>query len=220
MRIAILSWGSLIQTGVSRGLKIVETHVNAGWNEGGPILPIEFSRISQSGERAGCLTLVIDERNGINVPTKYAVADTESLDEALTNLRVVEHIQPEYKYTIGYVNLASGTERTWARTNTPVSCNTIKAWAQVNLFDAVIWVALISNFQRVMEVPFSVIAATQYLSHLPADKMEKAFEYIRNAPADVVTPLRRVLDDTMNMPHPYRLGGGAPAAPFFATQPR
>jgi hypothetical protein len=217
MRIAILSWGSLIETGVARGLQI---RGESGWLFGGPVLPIEFSRISQSGERAGCLTLVIDERNGINVPTQYAISSNTSLDAALTNLRVVENIKPEYKYTIGYVNLVSGTERTWARTNHPIACNTIKAWAASLGFDAVIWVSLISNFQRVTEVPFSVIAATQYLSHLPQDKMEKAFEYIRNAPDEVVTPLRRVLDDQMNMPNPYRLGAGAPRGLFFAPQPR
>ena len=66
MRIAILSWGSLIKTGVARGLQTA-----SDFSEGGPILPIEFSRVSQAGERAGCLTLVIDEQNGVNVPTRY-----------------------------------------------------------------------------------------------------------------------------------------------------
>lgn len=214
MRIAIISWGSLIQTGVERGLRIAELPsggISGGWYSGGPVLPIEFSRISQTGERAGCLTLVIDERNGINVPTKYAPSATGNLNIALNNLRQVENIKPELKYTIGYVNLVDNTERTWARTNSPVSCNTIKAWARSKGFEAVIWVSLVPNFQRLTGTPFSVVAATQYISHLPHEVMLKAFEYIHDAPVEVITPLRRVLDDQMNMARPYGLGRGTPS---------
>lgn len=63
MRIAILGWGSLIWN--PNGLPI-----RGDWQRGGPVLPIEFSRIS-SDER---LTLVIDEQNGINVTTRYALS--------------------------------------------------------------------------------------------------------------------------------------------------
>lgn len=46
MRISILGWGSLIWDW--RHLPIT-----GDWQRGGPVLPIEFSRISRSGERAG-----------------------------------------------------------------------------------------------------------------------------------------------------------------------
>lgn len=191
MRIAILSWGSLINTGVQRGLKII-----GGWNAGGPLLPIEFSRISQSGDRAGCLTLVIDEQHGVNVPTKFATSEHTNLNHALTNLRQVENIKPEFKYTVGYVNLLNNTERNWSRVNHPLACNVIKFWAETYHFNAVVWVSLISNFQRIKEIPYSTESAIQYISHLPNPIMEKAIEYIRTAPADVVTPLRRAFDES------------------------
>ena len=64
MNIAILGWGSLVPD--PRGLPIA-----GGWHQGGPILPIEFSRISKDGQRAGCLTLVIDEAHGSEVAPCY-----------------------------------------------------------------------------------------------------------------------------------------------------
>ena len=193
MRIAVISWGSLIQTGVQRGLSIT-----GGWHTGGPALPIEFSRVSQSGDKAGCLTLVIDERNGSIVPTHYAVCANTNLDLALANLRIVENIKPEYKYTVGYVNILHNTERDFSRRKHPIACNTIKAWAQVNRFDAVIWTSLLSNFEEKTGYPFSIETAVQYLSHLPEQIQTKAFDYIHSAPVNVVTPLRRVIDDNFN----------------------
>ena len=192
MKIAILSWGSLIESGARRGLAM-----SGSWNTGGPVLPIEFSRISQSGDKAGCLTLVIDEQNGVNVPTQFAVSSNTNLDLALANLRIVESIKPEFKYTVGYVNVLNNTEREFSRSRHPVSCNTIKEWARNNQFDAVIWTSLLSNFEKVTEIPFSVEAAIQYISHLTDPVMTRAFDYIRNAPVGVVTPLRRALDDSL-----------------------
>ena len=192
MKIAILSWGSLIESGIRRGLA-----VTGGWNTGGPMLPIEFSRVSLSGDKAGCLTLVIDEQNGANVPTQYAISSNTNLDVALANLRIVENIKPELKYTVGYVNILHDTERKFSRDNQPVSCNTIKEWARINQFDAVIWTSLRPNFEKVTTFSFSIEAAIQYVSHLPEPIMTKVFEYIRNAPREVITPLRRALDDSL-----------------------
>jgi hypothetical protein len=53
-----------------------------GWMRGGPILPIEFSRIS-GGER---LTLVIDEECGTRVPTRYALSADINVTSARESL--------------------------------------------------------------------------------------------------------------------------------------
>ena len=50
MKIAVLGWGSLIW---NKG----NLRLTTNWTDGGPILPIEFSRISDDGR----LTLVIDD---------------------------------------------------------------------------------------------------------------------------------------------------------------
>lgn len=183
MKIAILSWGSLIRTGVERGLRI-----RGGWQTGGPIIPIEFSRVSQSGERTGCLTLVVDEKNGVNVPTYYAESALTNLDHTLANLRLVENIT--LVYSVGYVNLVRNSERGWAREHHPITCNTIKAWAATNGFDAVVWTSLLSNFEKVTNIPFSVQSAVDYINSLSPGLKEKAMEYINNAPFEVVTPVR------------------------------
>ncbi len=57
MKIAILGWGSLIRE--PRGLPI-----DGEWQKDGPVLWIEFSRISQRGARAGCRCA--SPRNGGN----------------------------------------------------------------------------------------------------------------------------------------------------------
>lgn len=80
MNIAILAWGSLIWQP-----KDLLFYTEFGWKEDGPILPIEFARISKDGR----LTLVITE-NGTFVPTSYTLSKHETLDEAILNLAVRE----------------------------------------------------------------------------------------------------------------------------------
>jgi hypothetical protein len=80
MRIAILGWGSLIAE--PRGLP-----VTGEWQEDGPMLWIEFSRISKRGARAGCLTLVIDERSDEEIRSLYIVSARTDLLQAIADLQ-------------------------------------------------------------------------------------------------------------------------------------
>ncbi|MHC2302867.1 hypothetical protein [Rhizobium mongolense] len=57
LRIAILGWGSLIWDQRPE----FDMH-HKGWLRGGPVLMLEFSRISES--RKSALTLVIDNTHG------------------------------------------------------------------------------------------------------------------------------------------------------------
>jgi len=57
MTIAILGWGSLLW---DKNHDFDNQHES--WKFDGPLLPLEFSRISKSRDNA--LTLVIDELNG------------------------------------------------------------------------------------------------------------------------------------------------------------
>ena len=98
---AILAWGSLVWD--RRNWPITND-----WERGGPVLPIEFSRMSRSGERAGCLTLVIDEHHGANVPTRSALSPRTNLDDAIADLRSREGTSSD---RIGYVNLVRNAER-------------------------------------------------------------------------------------------------------------
>ncbi len=140
------------------------------------------------GERAGCLTFVIDEQNGVNVPTRFALSASTSLDTAIADLRTAERISN--KDRIGYVNLVRNTEREYARQQHPAACDTIKAWAQAKQLDAVVWTALPSNFEAEAKQPFSVEAAIQYLKALSEPAKSHALEYLQKAAPEVVTPVR------------------------------
>lgn len=179
MRIAILGWGSLIWH--PRGLPI-----DGQWLPNGPVLPVEFSRLSNSGR----LTLVIDEESGTDVATRYARSGGVNLNDALGSLRRREETSSEQ---IGYVNLVTGAERAWSRQQHPTACDRIKAWAQSQNWDAVVWTALTSNFSEKRGEPYSPQAALRYFNHLEAEAKARALEYVVKAPPQVDTQFRRLL---------------------------
>lgn len=180
MRIAILGWGSLIWD--KRDLPRIE----ADWSKGGPKLPLEFSRISKS--RSGSLTLVIDPKKGVNLPTRFAVSSRDNLDDAICDLRRREDTTVR---KIGYVDVTTGLQRCSVF---PQASNIIRQWAADNKFDAVIWTDLPSNFHRKTRKEFSVSNAIEYLiSKLSDSAASIAREYISKAPNEIQTPLRRKL---------------------------
>jgi len=152
--IAILGWGSLIWDPR-------ELHRYIGpWLGGGPVLPIEFSRLS-SGRR---LTLVIDDENGVPVPTQYAVSLRLVLDEAIVDLARRERTRrPE---GIGFVDQTGGT----ARSRIGPVAETIATWADKQGMNAVIWTDLGPNFSDETGTPFSCEAAAAHLRRLESDE--------------------------------------------------
>lgn len=180
MKIAILGWGSLIWD--KRDLPIV-----GDWQKDGPVLPIEFSRISSDGR----LTLVIDEQNGTSVLTRYAHSASTILADAISDLRQREGNPPESR--IGFVNLVSDAERDWSRKHHPAACDRIRAWAKEHNWEAVVWTALSSNFAEKRGEPYSAEAAVQYFNSLAGETKVRAVEYVEKAPPEVDTPFRRIV---------------------------
>ena len=177
MRIAVLGWGSLIWN--PRQLEI-----SGSFDEGGPLLRIEFGRVSRNGR----LTLVIDERNGTICPTSYAVSAFDDLSKARENLRYREgmtHING-----VGFVDLRSGDVSERAKERHPQAIPGITKWGEQNGYDAIVWTALASNFNEVTGREFSTDGAIEYLSALPSETFSLAAEYIRMAPPQVQTPVR------------------------------
>jgi hypothetical protein len=150
------------------------------------VLPIEFSRISDNGR----LTLVIDERHGADVPTRYALSPRPTLNEAVTDLQRREGCPPE---NIGFLQVATHRISSRAAERHPAACERIKTWAAEKGFDAVVWTALGRRFKDRINVPFSPAAAVRYLQGLPAPQQQSALEYIRNAPPEVMTPVRQAV---------------------------
>jgi hypothetical protein len=172
MKIAILGWGSLIWD--QRDLPTLGV-----WQKGGPVLPIEFSRISSDGR----LTLVIDEKNGVPVKTRYAESGSGTLDQAIEDLRKREGTS---KSMIGVVSQTI--------VNAKAGSDIIKAWALDNKWDAVIWTGLPSNFEDKKCISFTAENGLMYLSNLAGEGKAKALTYIERAPEEVITPLRMALE--------------------------
>jgi hypothetical protein len=183
MRIAILGWGSLINE--PRGLPIA-----GEWQKDGPMLWIEFSRISKRGARAGCLTLVIDERSHEEVRTLYVISARTELTQAVDDLQVREGTSSD---DIGFCEMASGRFATYAFNRHPKSCERIRVWALEKGFDAVIWTALPRRFKDAIGIPFSPAAALNYVDGLPVPTKENALCYIHSTPEQTMTPFRRLL---------------------------
>src|SRR5690606_21037100 len=80
MKIGIIGWGSLIWNS-----QALNYDTDFGWREDGPLLPIEFARISNNGR----LTLVIKKRANI-VTTLYAISKYKEIDEAILDLAIRE----------------------------------------------------------------------------------------------------------------------------------
>lgn len=192
MKIAILAWGSLVWD--RRTLT-----VSGEACEGGPKLPIEFLRVSSDGR----LTLVIDEKNGAVVPTRYYVSACTELSQAIANLQEREGM-PKTE-NVGYVDVISGASSPVASAAHPAAVAAIREWATKNGFDAAVWTALPSNFEKKTQVAFSCDAAAQYVLTLPADKKAVAIEYVTKAPREVDTPVRRLL--TAHVASPTSTGG-------------
>ncbi|MBN9306926.1 MAG: hypothetical protein BGO82_05510 [Devosia sp. 67-54] len=180
MKIAILGWGSLLWD--SR--KDFDGQ-HEQWSEAGPLLPLEFSRISES--RKGALTLVIDEQHGMPCATSFAISKRADPDDAICDLRCREGTTLK---NIG-VFFADGSRP--ARGASKETLAAIEAVAKLEKIDVITWTALTSNFNKKTGRPFSVAGAVAYLKALPGEARLLADEYVRRAPGAVQTPLRAAL---------------------------
>lgn len=192
MKIAVLAWGSLVWEGR-------ELAVAGDFRPSGPHLPLEFCRISGGGR----LTLVIDEAFGTSCATYAARSSFGDLNEALENLWMREGSGGEQlpknirKHgRVGFADVSSGQESGRAIERHPQAVAAITAWVKENAYDAAIWTALASNFHKPEKAgePFSAEAAIQYLETLDAETQTTSLNYIRQAPAEVQTPVRTAVN--------------------------
>jgi hypothetical protein len=180
MRIAILAWGSLLWDG---GREFEDQH--GSWQNDGPQLKLEFSRVSRT--RLGALTLVIDEEQGTPTTVAWCVSIRQHLEDAVCDLRCREGTTAQYVGRI-VVNGAS------APASPGSAPDTILAWAKDKNLDGVVWTDLRSNFtEKTNEPSFSVGTAIAYVKTLSPAGKAKAAEYVWRAPEFVRTPVRSAL---------------------------
>ena len=171
MKIAILGWGSLIYR---PGDMLLE----GNWQPGGPVLKIEFSRISSDGR----LTLVIDPQHGSDVVTLYVKSGRTDAEDAICDLMIREGTT---KSNIGVCNKEGAQIE-----NHPDVETKIRAWLNTAGFDTAIWTDLNSNYRTKQNCEFSIDDAFNYLESLPPICKANARDYILKAPTQTETALR------------------------------
>jgi len=180
MGIAILGWGSLLWEG---GREFDDWHDQ--WQQDGPTLKIEFSRVST--RRMGALTLVIDDEHGSLTTVAWCRSKRRSIDDAICDLRCREDT------TVANIGRVIVEKNATQSHNPPVVADPIVTWAREKNLDAVIWTALKSNFAKRAGQPFSLDAVIAYVKTLSSSGKVKAAEYVWQAPDFVQTPVRIAL---------------------------
>lgn len=175
MKVAVLGWGSLIPK--PQGLPL-----SGSWEPNGPVLKIEFSRISSDGR----LTLVIDTE-GSDVRTYYAKSARTELDDAICDLMIREGTS---KKNIG--TCSKDRVHNFAPNHKDV-LPALQTWLDETNFDAVIWTDLASNYHKKRGVAFTESDAHVYLNSLSSVCRENAREYIIQAPPQTRTSFRKFL---------------------------
>lgn len=202
-RIAILGWGSLIW---DKRSDFDDWHDD--WQNEGPLLDLEFSRISGK-TRKHALTLVIDSENGVPCPAQFALSKRKKPEDAIADLRCREGT---IMRLMGFYFADN------SRVCVPPVPTSIAPWAAAKGIDVVVWTGLPSNFKgektklglKESDAMFSVGNAIAHLQSLPADGKAMAAEYVWRAPAYVDTPLRRVLQAAAWFKAPEPAAAAAP----------
>ena len=179
MKIAILGWGSLIWNP-----KSLQYNTTFGWQKDGPMLPLEFSRISQDSR----LTLVLDP-NAILVQSLYAISTNTTIEEAILNLAVREG---SARSAIGYFDKKNNKSH-------PESfeyIENIKEWLTFHPeIDAVIWTNLKANWKKTDRVKSKKRDRLEHLKTLDEPTKAIAEEYIRKTPIQIATNFRKQIEN-------------------------
>lgn len=181
--IGCIAWGSLLWD--PRTLPLAGPFVHAG-----PMLPIEFSRVSLDGR----VTLVVDPL-AAPVRTWWAPLAVDSLDSAVAELARREGVARErIGDWIGVEGRAGPDVPGTARIRSGRAPLEIRAaiadWLGQQPLDAVLWTALPARGPDGLFERPAVEALLAHLASLEGAARARAEQYIRRAPAPLRTPNR------------------------------
>lgn len=175
--IAILGWSSLIWK--SEGLPY-----HGSWQRGGPVLPLEFTRV----KTARALTLVLDAVHGADCPTQFVWSSRTQLADAIADLQQREGASPE---EVGYVDLQQNLSSTQVYPQQIDIARIVRQWCEQHQVPVAIWTAIPPNFTEELGIEFSVDAALQYFEQLSTAEQASVLEYIQKTPSEITTPFRQ-----------------------------
>lgn len=171
--IVIIGWGSLIWD--SRDLNLRDGE----WYKDGPRLPVEFARVSEDGR----LTLVIVPNSGVPLQqTLWAYSACNTLEKAKKDL-----VKREGTYNcVSVINVNEGR----AVASDSIT-KTIFDWCKEKDLDGAVWTNLKPKNQNNGESVMTPNEAISYLHGLEHDILDEARNYIKNAPKQIQTPIRK-----------------------------
>ena len=174
----MIAWGSLVPYPEGTKPADIPLQLATGWDASGPMLPVEFSRISCDGR----LTLVIDHSAPHPCQSYHARTTATELVAAKENLRLRERM-PSVQ-NIGSILKGAATPDA----TTKIIGNWLAARTD---YDAAIWTGLPPNFEAKSGEKFDPPAVIRYLDTLKGEIREEAYSYIVEAPVTIDTPVRR-----------------------------
>ncbi|HEX4541160.1 MAG TPA: hypothetical protein VH112_13045 [Acidimicrobiales bacterium] len=186
-RIAVVGWGSLIWD--PRELPLRST-----WQPDGPALPVEFTRVASDGR------LALGLRGGVgDVQTLWAIMSGGELEVARSQLAERERTVPDRigcldRRGAGCLDSLASISRVGPEVGDGDLVRRLGSWLADRRLDAVIWTALPPNFEERAGLALSVSAAVSYLEQVPDEVRRRAEQYVRRAPPQVRTDIRRGLE--------------------------
>lgn len=182
-RIACLGWGSLIWD--PRTLAIQRQ-----WFEDGPFICVEFLRKSSDGR----ITLVLD-KSAPPVRSLWALMDATEIESAAEALREREGVPKN--------NKSKDIGRWITEKKSPANIIGLPEWAEAHGIEGVVWTALGRKFHD-NDGPATAEEITAYLRGLTGRAREDAERYVRNAPPQIDTPYRRIIEAALGWIPPNR----------------
>ena len=185
MRIGCLAWGSLVWDPGPLPL--------AGpWQRGGPLLPIEFSRVGDHHELATALT-----PGARPMPTRWAELRCRDVAEARERLREREGVPATSPQKIGSAAALQGAAAPVTSPADALFASDIAAWGQQIGLDAVVWTALPPRFDGNEGRAPSAEEALSYLRGLRGEALAHAREYVERVPDEIRTAYRARIESEL-----------------------
>ena len=174
VKIACLGWGSLIWD--PKKLKIKK----GDWKDDGPVLPIEFNRISNDKR----VTLVIDEE-GTRVNVLWKLMTVNNIKDAIKSLRERENCEES-----GIHFIATNDDN---KKHYPQKLVILK-WLKLKKLDGVVWTGLgfKNNEGEAKRMTYEYIK--NHLAGLSYIEAKLAEQYVRKAPPQIRTACRERLE--------------------------
>lgn len=158
-----------------------ELPIRRCWHEDGPLVRVEFARLSSNGR----ITLVLHE-SAEPVRSLWALMTVHDVWNARKRLAKREGISAR--------NVDKDTGHWPGSDPNPTCISSLDTWAGCKGITDVIWTALPPKFPGVGHGYPSSFQVVKYLSGLHGPGRDAAEEYVRNAPAQIDTEYRRRIE--------------------------